>query len=195
MKREQLSELGLEKQTIDAVMALHGSTVSELNDEVRTLKKQNEQLDEQVESYSQKVEELNNNSQDEDLKAQLQQLEDDNEALKQKQAQDLAEMKRQHKIELAVKGLGTKDEAYIASKLSDLELTEDGNLADFDSRVSELKEQHPLLFEAEETQPLKKWSQGNSTVASGTLTKQDIFNEKDATKRQQLIQQNPHLFE
>lgn len=194
MKREELAELGLEKETINAVMALHGTTVNDLKSQVNTLEMEKDQLSNQVEQYSNQLEELKDNSGDSELKERINQLEADNQALKDSQADELANLKRQHKIQLTVKGLGVKDEEYIASKLADLEVDEEGNLKDLDSRVNELKEAHPLLFESQEPEQPRKWSQGNSTVNSTGLTKQDIMNEKNASKRQELIANNPQLF-
>lgn len=194
MKREELAELGLEKETINAVMALHGTTVNDLKSQVNTLETEKDQLSNQVEQYSNQLEELKDNSGDSELKERINQLEADNQALKDSQADELANLKRQHKIQLTVKGLGVKDEEYIASKLADLEVDEDGNLKDLDNRVNELKEAHPLLFESQEPEQPRKWSQGNSTVNSTGLTKQDIMNEKNASKRQELIANNPQLF-
>ena len=48
MKREELQELGLESSQINAVMGMHGSVVNDLNDQVRTLEKESEQLKEQT---------------------------------------------------------------------------------------------------------------------------------------------------
>lgn len=168
MKREELAELGLEKETINAVMALHGTTVNDLK----------------------------NNSDDSELKKQINQLQTNNQELKDSQANEISELKRRHKIELAVKGLGVKDEEYISAKLSDLELDDDGNLKEFDSRVDELKEQHPLLFEANSQEPVtpKKWSQGNATIMNGKISREEIMKEPDRHKRQDLIDKNQHLF-
>lgn len=196
MKREELVELGLEKETINAVMALHGTTVNNLKDEKRTLETEKEQLTQQVEQYSSELDDLKNNSSDSDLKEQINQLQANNQELKDSQANELSELKRQHKIELAVKGLGVSDEEYITAKLSDLELDEDGKLKEFDNRVNELKEKHPLLFEGNSQEPVtpKKWSQGNATVMNGKLSREEIMNEPDRHKRQELIDQNQHLF-
>lgn len=198
MNRKFLEELGLEKETINAVMAKHGSTVNELQESVQSLEKEKEQLDERIKQHEEQLDELGKNSGDEELKKQIEDLKQANEQLAEEKASELSEMQHTHKVALTVKDLGVKDEDYIISKLSDLEL-KDGELAGLDERVDELKEKHPLLFEdaqSQEPKQPKKWSQGGiSTVQNGTITKAEIMNEPNRATRQQLIRENKHLFE
>lgn len=198
MNRKFLEELGLEKETIDAIMARHGRTVNELQESIQSLEKEKEQLDERIKQHEEQLDELGKNSGDEELKKQIEDLKQANEQLAEEKASELSEMQHAHKVALTVKDLGVKDEDYIISKLSDLKL-KDGELVGVDERVDELKEKHPLLFEdaqAQEPEQPKKWSQGGvSTVQNGTITKKEIMNEPNRATRQQLIRENKHLFE
>jgi septal ring factor EnvC (AmiA/AmiB activator) len=198
MNRKFLEELGLEKETINAIMARHGSAVNELQDSVQSLEKEKEQLEERIKQHEAQLDELESNSGDNELKKQIEELKAANEQLKEEKATELAEMQHQHKISLVVKDLGAKDEEFIAAKLNDLEL-KDGELVGLDDRVTELKEKHPLLFDdvqPEQPKQPKKWSQGGlNTVSNSGLTKAEIMQEKDANKRQRLIQENKELFQ
>lgn len=200
MNRSFLEELGLEKETINAVMAKHGSTVNDLQDTVKTLEKEKEQLDERISQYEGQLDDLKDNSGDDELKSQIEDLKAANEQLKTEKSEELTQMQHQHKVALTVKDLGVKDEEYISSKLNDLEL-KDGELVGLDDRVNELKEKHPLLFESEEapepsepSQP-KKWSQGgvSQTMGDGKVTREQ-FNQMTFTERAELAQNDPNTF-
>lgn len=194
MKREELQELGLESSQINAVMGMHGSVVNDLNDQVRTLEKESEQLKEQNQSYADEVESLKENSSDDELKAKLDDLEKQQKSLQQEHQRELNDLNRKHKIQLAVKSLGVKDEEYVADKLSDLEL-EDGELVNFEERANELKEKHPLLFEDDEPKQAKKWSQGGtSTINQSPMSISEIMQVKDPNERQKLIAENRDKF-
>ena len=116
MKREELQELGLESSQINAVMGMHGSVVNDLNDQVRTLEKESEQLKEQNQSYADEVESLKENSSDDELKAKLDDLEKQQKSLQQEHQRELNDLNRKHKIQLAVKSRGVKDEEYVTDK-------------------------------------------------------------------------------
>lgn len=200
MNRSFLEELGLEKETINAVMAKHGSTVNDLQDTVKTLEKEKEQLDERISQYEGQLDELKDNSGDDELKSQIEDLKAANEQLKTEKSEELTQMQHQHKVALTVKDLGVQDEEYISSKLNDLEL-KDGELVGLDDRVNELKEKHPLLFESEDaskpsepSQP-KKWSQGgvSQTMGDGKVTREQ-FNQMTFTERAELAQNDPNTF-
>ena len=194
MKREELQGLGLESSQINAVMGMHGSVVNDLNDRVRTLEKESEQLKERNQSYADEIKSLKENSSDEELKAKLEEAEKRQESMKQEHEQEKHDLNRKHKIELAVKSLGVNDEKYIADKLSDLEL-KDGELVNFEERANELKEEHPLLFKDEEPKPAKKWSQGGtSTINQSPMSISEIMQVKDPSERQKLIAENRDKF-
>lgn len=194
MKREELQELGLESSQINAVMGMHGSVVNDLNDQVRTLEKESEQLKEQNQSYADEVESLKENSSDDELKAKLDDLEKQQKSLQQEHQRELNDLNRKHKIQLAVKSLGVKDEEYVTDKLSDLEL-KDGELVNFEERTNELKEKHPLLFEDDEPKQAKKWSQGGtSTINQSPMSISEIMQVKDPNERQKLIAENRDKF-
>ena len=194
MKREELQELGLESSQINAVMGMHGSVVNDLNDQVRTLEKESEQLKEQNQSYADEVESLKENSSDDELKAKLDDLEKQQKSLQQEHQRELNDLNRKHKIQLAVKSLGVKDEEYVTDKLSDLEL-KDGELVNFEERTNELKEKHPLLFEDDEPKQAKKWSQGGtSTINQSPMSISEIMKVKDPNERQKLIAENRDKF-
>lgn len=192
MNREYLESLGLETDVINQIMKEHGKTVNPLKDSVSSLEKEKTQLEERVTKHEDQLDELKKGD-DTDLSKQITDLQSENKTLKETHETELAEQKRNHAIQLAVKDLGTADDVYISEKLSGLEL-KDGELVGFDEKVEELKEKHPALFDSAEPVKPKKWSQGNSTTNSGALTREDIMKETDPNKRQELIRENRELF-
>ncbi|WP_225743364.1 phage scaffolding protein [Marinilactibacillus sp. Marseille-P9653] len=197
MERSYLENLGLESDVISQIMKEHGKTVNPLKESLEDAGKEKKQLDDRIAQHEQQLEELKKKPTDsEGLNDKIEQLQKENKELKESKEAELAEERRVNKIALSVKGLNTADEDFVSDKLRNLQLDEEGNLIDFDKHVDVLKEKHPFLFEGVKEEPKKpgKWSQGNSTVESGAMTKEDIMKEPDAGKRQQLISENAHLF-
>lgn len=186
MNREFLEGLGLEKDAINAIMAKHGSAIGAKETEISNLQNEKQKLDDKITQ----LENAGGDDGDEALKTELETLKSD----KQKLEQQLTDQAKQHKLEMYVGSLGTKDPEYVMAKLADVELKED-EFVGIDDRVDELKEKHPLLFESEEPAKPAKWSQGGvSTAKGGSLTREEIMQEKDASKRQKLILENKQLF-
>lgn len=197
MERSYLENLGLESEVISQIMKEHGKIVNPLKESLDDASKEKKQLDDRIAQHEQQLEELKSKPADSDsLNDKIEQLQKENKELKESKDAELAEERRVNKIALSVKGLNTADEDFVSDKLRNLQLDEEGNLIDFDKHVDTLKEKHPFLFEGVKEEPKKpgKWSQGNSTVAGGAVTKEDIMKETDTAKRQQLISENAHLF-
>jgi hypothetical protein len=185
MNRDFLKGLGLEKEAIDTIMARHGSEIGDKETEITNLNKKITGLEDDIADLQ--------DGGDEELKGQLATLEKEKKDLEQQ----LADQSRQHKLETYVNSLGTKDAAYIMAKLDDVELKDDEFIG-IDERVEELKEAHPLLFEADEPkepQKPKPWSQGgNGTVNKGTWTREQIMEVRNPQERRKLISENKELF-
>ncbi len=184
MNRDFLRGLGLEDEQVNAIMGRHGSTIAEKEDEIGKLNKQ-------IEDLKGDVADLKDGG-DEDLKEQLATFEKDKQSLEQQ----LSDQSRQHKLERYVDSLGTKDATYIMAKLEDVEL-EDDEFVDIDKRVEELKEAHPLLFEADEPkEPVKPkaWAQGNSTVGDNNQPNPFSKEHWNLTEQGRLYKEEPELY-
>lgn len=188
MNRDFLKGLGLESEQIDSIMGRHGSAIATKETEITEWKNKHEAADHQLAR-------LKADNGDVKLQKQLETAEQANKDLQEQ----LATQSKQHKLETYVNSLGTKDTAYIMAKLEDVEL-EDDEFVGIEERVEELKEAHPLLFEADEPAPQepqkpKPWAQrGNGTVTGGEWTKESIMAVEDVGKRQRLIRENKDLF-
>lgn len=196
MKRDFLESLGLETQTINSIMAVHGQTVNSLNQQVSDLEKEKEQLNAHLSQRDEQLESLKSVNAD-DLQNQIKALQDENENLKTQHEADLIEQKRTHKLEMLANTIGVVDDAkeFVMYKLNDLKF-EEGELVGAEEAVKQLKESNPSLFKAEETGK-PKWSTGGmSTVGEATKkTKEEILQVKDPIERQRLIEENMDLFQ
>lgn len=194
MERKQLEDLGLEKETINAVMAIHGNTIAALKAENTNLTTEKVQLEERIDKYEGQLDKLKSENTNSELEEQINSLQQENADLKADKEQELADLKKKHAIEMFVKGSGTKDEEYVNAKLQDLELDEEGNLKDADQRLEEIKEKHPLLFE--DTQRVKKRETigGNPNTATEYTSKEQIMAIQNSSERQKAILENKHLF-
>lgn len=196
LTREFLEQQGLESEVISAVMKEHGKTVNPLNEQVEQLTTTNTQLTTQVAERDSQLTELKSGGDDE-LKTQITQLQEDNETLKQKHADELNDTIKTHKVELLANEIGVSDVEWAKDKLSNLEL-KDGELVGSDEFVNGLKEKHPTLFSTEqpaEPEKIKPWSQGGtSTLNDSAMTKESIMAIKDDLQRQRAIKENAKLF-
>lgn len=153
MKREQLQELGLEKEAIDKVMALHGQTIqtekqaheSAVNDlqtqleearktitEASESKESIEQIQSELNDYKTKYEEVNNTLETE---------------------------RKTNKLKEALTGAGGEDLEYLMFKLGEVESEE------IESKVAELKEQLPGHFKSNE-EPKQETPAGYEVISN-----------------------------
>lgn len=151
MNREFLRSLGLDDSAIDKIMAEHGKTVNELREENLNLNTQVEELkalEKQIEDRDNQLSELKEKAQGNDeLTKQLDELQAQNESLKAKYEEEKKEIQLNSAIKLALKGL--VHDTDITSNLitkDNLALTDSGKVAGLDEQISKLKEEKSFLF-------------------------------------------------
>ncbi|HEY4543734.1 MAG TPA: phage scaffolding protein [Tissierellaceae bacterium] len=151
MNREFLRSLGLDDSAIDKIMAEHGKTVNELREENLNLNTQVEELkalEKQIEDRDNQLSELKEKAQGNDeLTKQLDELQAQNESLKAKYEEEKKEIQLNSAIKLALKGL--VHDTDITSNLitkDNLALTDSGQVAGLDEQISKLKEEKSFLF-------------------------------------------------
>ena len=197
MNREFLKKLGLEDDVIESVMAKHGATIKELNDQLDTQKSKAETLEEQI------------NERDTDLKTLREQLKDHEgastelEALQtkydeetQKLQEQLEHNKKMNEIRLAINKSGARNEKAILAllDLEEVKVNDDG-VQGLKEQIDAIKESDSYLFATAENKKPNIVAGGNPQGAgNGTLTREQIMQEKDDAKRQKLISENPELF-
>lgn len=168
MKRKFLEDFGIEKEAIDKIMAENESDINTIKAEQESLKKQLEVVHQQLVERDSQLEELKKNSGDNaELKAQLETLQAENKAAKQKYEQDRKNLKLDTAIQLAI-GETAQDIDLVAGLVdkSKLILSEDGKVTGIEEQLKTLKETKSFLFKQETKQPQIK----GSTPISGTGT-------------------------
>lgn len=95
MKREQLKELGLTDEQLGSVMALHGTTVNELNSNVATAEQQANQYKEQLDANQSELDALKKSAKgNEELTTQLSELQEKYNQAKSDSETKIAEIKK-----------------------------------------------------------------------------------------------------
>lgn len=192
MKREFLVGLGIDAEVVNQIMAVHGSEVNGLNEEIETLKKTETTLNKRLKGLEEDLEALKGDD-TETLKNEI-------ETLKNEHADEIAKLQRSHKLEHLLISSGVNEDAreFVEFKLNSLEFA-DGELKGADEAISALKESNPSLFVQQAVEPTTTnkptWSQGGvSTTTGGTRTRDEIMAISDTVERQKAIQENMHLF-
>lgn len=155
MKREQLKELGLTDEQIGSVMALHGSTVNELNSTVATAEQQVTQYKEQLDANQTELDSLKKATEgNEELTIQLADLQEKYDQAKADSESKIAEIKKTSAVELALTQAGARNIKAAKALLDSekLELTDEG-IKGLDGQLNTLKESDGYLFEGETATP------------------------------------------
>ncbi|MDB7101867.1 phage scaffolding protein [Enterococcus mundtii] len=173
MKREQLKELGLTDEQIGSVMALHGTTVNELNSNVATAEQQANQYKEQLDANQSELDALKKSAKgNEELTAQLSELQEKYNQAKSDSETKIAEIKKTSAVELALTQAGARNIKAAKALLDSekLELSDEG-IKGIEEQLTALKESDAYLFEQDTSTPppadKKATFDGN---ASGTAT-------------------------
>ncbi|MFB8468571.1 phage scaffolding protein [Enterococcus thailandicus] len=180
MKREELKELGLTDEQIGSVMALHGTTVNELNSNVATAEQQANQYKEQLDANQSELDALKKSAKgNEELTTQLSELQEKYNQAKSDSETKIAEIKKTSAVELALTQAGARNIKAAKALLDNekLELSDEG-ISGLEEQLTALKESDAYLFEQDTSTPppadKKATFDGN---ASGTATP----NQDDAT--------------
>lgn len=169
-------------------------------DEVNEAKKNAEAL---VKERDKQLEDVKKSTGDnEDLKKQIEQLQEDNKAAKQKYEADIKKMQVDNAVQTALKDAGAKNVTALMALLKDLdkaELAEDGTVKGLADQIQELQKSESYLFDIK-SEPSKPTPSGatpaNSGSASvpGTITK-DQFNRMGYKERNELYNTNKELYD
>ena len=151
MTKEKLIELGLTEELATKVIENFGEMIpqgrfTEVVEEKNNYKKQLEERDKQL-SELQK-----NNSNNEELKAQIEKLQAENKANQENYETNIARLKLDNALDNALNLAGSKNNIAIKALLKMDNIKLDGDkLIGFDEQVAELKKNADYLFKVEET--------------------------------------------
>lgn len=168
MKRKFLEDLGLEKEAIDKIMAENGTDIETAKADYETLKQQLDTSNVQIKERDEQLETLKKSSGDnEALTQQINTLQEENKAAREKYEADMKELKLTTAIKLAV-GASAQD-ADLVTGLFDkakLILSEDGKVTGLEEQLKALKKEKAFLFKEEK--PAVAIKGGKPAEGSGT---------------------------
>lgn len=197
MNREFLESLGLEKETIDKVMAEHGKTLNDTKakaDKVDGLETQIEDYKQQLSDRDTQLEELKKVDA-EGMQAKIDELQQTNETQKTEYEQKLQQKEFDHKLENTLSNAKVKNTKAVKALLDMDTIKLDGdNLKGLDDQLKALKESDAYLFEQEEPAepPKPNFTTGNHKT-NGGMTVQDL-NKLGYKERVKFKQKNPEQY-
>lgn len=157
MKRDFLTELGLETEQVNKIMAEHGKTVNSLKDEADKAKDKAEELDKQLKDRDTQLEDLSKKAKgNEDLLKQISDLQDAN---KQTAADYQAKLDKQafdFSLQKALADAKAKNPKAVKALLDTEAIKLDGDkLLGLEEQLKALQESDSYLFGGEEQPSLK----------------------------------------
>ena len=145
MKREYLEKLGLDKETIDKIMAENGkdietekSKIAAKEQELETIRDNLSKANETIESYKgMNIEEIQKSA--EDWKTKYEGME-----------QELTNVKNDARLEKEIAGFDTIDSDVLLKLINQEDLVyKDDKIHGLEDQITKIKEGKPYLFEAE----------------------------------------------
>jgi len=197
MNREELKELGLTDEQIESVMKAHGTVVNTTKQELSDVTSERDALKETVKDRDAQLNTLKDVD-PEKLKKEIADLQAANESKDNEHAAEMKNVQLSNAIKLAL--ANNVHDVDVASTLIDKEklvIGADGAIVGLDEQVNALKESKSYLFVQDPKPPggPQIFAGGNPNGGgNGPVTKEQIMQEKDDIKRQELITQNSHLF-
>ncbi|EIJ7591605.1 phage scaffolding protein [Listeria monocytogenes] len=170
MERDFLKELGLEKETIDSIMAEHGKSIQNEKDKVTSAEAERDGLKSQLAQRDDDIEALKTDSgTSKSLKTQLETLQDNYETLKKDSEAKLVETRKGAALDLALANAKARNPKAVKALLDNdkLELIDEG-LKGLDEQLGALQESDAYLFAQESENVALKWGvSGNQTGGTG----------------------------
>lgn len=207
LKRKDLSAMGLEPAQIDAIIEGHSETVNALQDEIGKLKDKLDGADKDSKKLKEVQKELDDLK--EQVKADAKEREGkDYDALKKEfedykaeQEKKDAEAAKKTAFETLLKDMKISDKGREMilkwQGVSDVELDEDGKIANAKDLRKSIKSDWGDYIEQEEHQGAETEKPPESTAGGGKyggMSKADIMKIKDDTERQAAIAERHELF-
>ena len=204
MKRKELEDLGLSKEQVDAVMKINGADIENAKEvagaEITNLKAENEGLEKQVKERDKQLEDLKKSSGDnEELKKQIETLQNDNKTAKAEYEKQIKQMQIDNAVQIALKDAGARNVTAVTALLKDLdkaEIDENGVVKGLKEQIAAIQKDNDFLFETKETQAKPSASgitpQQSKTPTSGVTKEQ--FAKMGYKERNELFNTNRELY-
>lgn len=198
MNRDTLQKFGLSDEQVNQVMAEHGKDLEKskgVESELEQLKQQNTDLTSQIAERDKQLKDLSGKAGDnEELQTQIKALQDQNKQAKTDYEANIATLKRDGAIELALREAKAKNHKAVKALLNDGTITiDDSGVHGLKEQLEQLQESDSYLFDAEpETKPgVKVTGSGNP---SGGIDGNKNVNDMSLEEMTAAYQKNPALF-
>lgn len=150
MKREDLEQLGLDKEVVDKVMGLYGQSVNQIKADLSAEQAKAKSLEADIKERDRALKDLQEQHKDNaDLSDKLANLQQTYEDLKQQSAKAIENLKRDTAIATALAEAKAKDPNLVAKSLdlALIKLNEDGSVMGLKEQLDKLKTTHAYLFD------------------------------------------------
>lgn len=188
MERKALKALELSDTQIDSVMKLFNKEIDPLKAELETTKSERNSYKQSVTDRDNQLNELKKTAgNSKELQDQIKQLQDDNKSATETFKAQLADVKKDSAIKLALKDSKAKDADMVfkALDLDSVKLTDDGKLKGLDEQINDFKKSHDYMFEAESVKGQEPKGSIKASVGgnpSGTNSGQETLTQKIASR-------------
>lgn len=142
MKREELKNLGLTDEQIGSVMAMNGTDVNGLREQVNALTTDRDGQSEQLKTVTGQLNQLQSaHKDDEDLQKEINSLKEANKQAESKHQSELEDAKKSYLTDMAITQAGAKNGKAVRALLDadELKLDKDGKLIGIDEQLKALK--------------------------------------------------------
>jgi chromosome segregation ATPase len=157
MKREFLTDLGLETEQVNKIMAEHGKTVNSLKDEADKAKDDADALKGQLSDRDKQLKDLSKKAEgNEDLQEQIKKLQEDNKKVKHDYEQKLTEKTFDYSLDKALADAKAKNPKAVKALLNKEAIKLDGDkLLGLEEQLKSIQESDGYLFGDNEAPGLK----------------------------------------
>lgn len=195
MKRDFLTELGLETEQVDKIMAEHGKTINSYKTDAEGKAKEVDDLSKQLKDRDKQLEELSKKaSGNEDLQKQIADLQEANKQTAKDYQDKLNKQAFEFALERSLADAQAKNPKAVKALLNAEAIKLDGDkLLGLEEQLKALKESDSYLFA--ETTPTLSGRKPHVPVTPGNkgITKEQ-FGQMSYTERVNLYNENPDLY-
>lgn len=151
MKRKDLEDLGLDKETIDKIMELNGNSINDLKTQVTQITKERDDLKSQITTLNTSIEDLKKVN-PEELTKTIENLQNEQKELENTHKKEMEKVKFNSKLDLAIANSKTIDPIGLKAHLDVDKLSYDektDSIIGFNDQIKAIKESQKYLFEEE----------------------------------------------
>ncbi|ULG73023.1 phage scaffolding protein [Macrococcus brunensis] len=152
MERKDLIELGIENETVDKIMEMHGKTVNPLKQTNESLKAEVDSYKEQVTDRDNQLEEIKSKVGDTDaLNVTIESLKQANKDKDDAHQAKMKQVQLDYEVTLALNKANARNEKAVKAllDLDTVKINEDGQLIGLSEQLSNLQETDSYLFDTE----------------------------------------------